>query len=79
MRCIASMKEYFRFISCHLGFPEHASGNDQIGQGKETVKLGEIFPQPPVSDFPVAEEVFDDVEGMLHPGSHLRFPTLPFP
>lgn len=66
-------------ISCHLGPAEYASGNDQIGQGEEAVKLGEIFPQSPVSDFPVAEEVFDDVEGMLHPGSHLRFPTLPFP
>ena len=65
--------------SCHLGLTEHASGNDQIGQGKETVKLGEIFPQPPVSNLPVSEEVFDDVEGMLHLGSYLRLPAFPFP
>ena len=38
--------------SCHLSLPEHASGNDQIGQGEEAVKLGEIFPSPQYRTFP---------------------------
>ena len=75
----ASMRGCFPLISCRLGPAEHTSGNDQIGQGKETVKLGEIFPQPPISDLPVSKEVFDEEEGMLHLGSYLSLPAFPFP
>src|SRR5665213_839243 len=74
-----SPRGVFPLISCHFGFAEHTARNDQIGQGEETMELGEIFPQPPVSNLPVFEEVLDDMEGMLHPCSHLRLAPFPFP
>jgi hypothetical protein len=64
----------------HLVFPEdsaprlseHSSFDDhQVCQRKQGVQLRGVLSQTAVAQLLVAEQIFDDVEGMFDPGAHL--------
>ena len=56
----------------HLGWREQALLADhQIGQGEQGVKLRGVLGWPAIAQLFVAEEVLDDVEGVLNPGPQL--------
>jgi len=50
-----------------------ATDQDLIDQGEKRVLLRGIFGQTLITNLPIFEEVFKDVEEMLQPGSNLRF------
>ena len=62
--------------SCSGGTQQRAPGEEEVGEGEEAVELGGAFGKAPVARFAVPEDVFKDVEGMLHSRPHLRFGPL---
>lgn len=52
---------------------DRAGADHHVGQSKQRVEVMPVFGQPPVTHLAVAEDVFDDVEGMLDEGSHRGF------
>ncbi len=44
----------------------------QVGQGEQGMQLRGVLGQAAIAQLFVAEQVLDDVEGVLDPGPHLR-------
>ncbi len=46
--------------------------HDHVGQAEEHVELVAVLRQSPITCFPIPEEVFHDMEGVLDEGPHRR-------
>jgi hypothetical protein len=59
--------------SSRLGGREQRLLDDhQIGEGEQGVELCSVLGQPAIAQLLMAEEVLDNVKGVLDPGPHLR-------
>jgi hypothetical protein len=58
-RALLASAALFAFIICQL-----ASCHHEVAQAKVHLKLVMIFCEPPIAGLAVAEEVFEDMEGM---------------
>lgn len=48
-----------------------ATGDEQIGQSEERVKLGRILGQAAVAHLSIFEEILDDMKGVFNQGADL--------